>query len=89
MKKHLIGDTVKVTWVSSDVTPSAIVCSVFNGSEVLVDSGTMTSSGNGHYYYLHTVPDTAGFYVAQTLATINGDPYKRRVKYQAQRQEVD
>jgi len=89
MKQHLIGDTIKVTWINSGVTPTSLICTVYTGSETLVDSGAMTSSGNGHYYFNHTVSSLQGFYVAETLASINGDPYKRRVKFKAVLDEVD
>lgn len=88
-KQFLIGDTFAVSWINSGITPTAIHYAVYNGSETLVDSATMTSSGNGHYYGLHTVPNSPGFYVAQTLATIGGKPYKRREKYEAVTYEVD
>lgn len=87
--KFLIGDTIQVTWVDSGTTPSAIHFAVYNGSETLVDSATMTSSGNGHYYGFHTVPNSTGNYVVQTKATIDGDPYKRVVNYKAVSGEVD
>ena len=83
MKRYLIGDTIRLTWVSSDITPSTIIANVFDSSETLVDSGSMTSSGNGHYYFEHTISDTPAFYVSQTLATINGKPYKNRTRFQA------
>jgi len=89
MKRHLIGDTIQVTMVNSGVTPSTINCAVYDGSETLVDSGSMTSSGNGHYYFDHTVINTPGFYVAQTLAMINSKPYKNRIRFQAILAEVD
>lgn len=89
MQKKLIGDTVQVTWISSGQTASAIHCAVYNGSETLVDSATMSDSGNGHYYHYHTVPNSIGFYVAETVATIGGKPYRRRVKYKAVEGEVD
>lgn len=89
LKKHLIGDTIQITHINSGITPSAIVCAVYDGDETLVDSGTMTSSGNGHYYYNHTVINTPGFYVAETLSTISGNPYKNRIKFKAIKGEVD
>lgn len=89
IKRQLFGDTVQVTWIDSGISPSSIICAVYDGGEVLVDSGSMTSSGNGHYYFNHTIPDTPGYYVAETLATINALPYKRRVKYQVVLEQVD
>lgn len=89
IKQYLIGDTFPIVWINSGITPSAIIMSVYNGNETMVDSVSMTSSGNGHYFALHTVPDTPGFYVAETLAIINGKPFKRRQKYEAVTYEVD
>jgi len=89
MKKHLIGDTIQITWVNSGITPSDLYCATYTGSETLVDSGTMVSSGNGHYYHDHTISSLEGYYVSETLATINGKPYKNRIKFKAVTGEVD
>ena len=88
IKKHLIGDTIQVTMINSGVTPSTAIAGIFNEADTLVDSGSMTSSGNGHYYRDFTIPDTVGFYVAETLATINGKLYKNRKRFQAVKGEV-
>lgn len=87
-KKHLIGDTIQITMINSGVTPTSAVASVFDKGETLVGSGAMVSSGNGHYYYDFTVPNTQGFYVAETLVMINSKPYKNRRRFQAVRGEV-
>ncbi len=89
IQKKLVGDTIEISWVSSGVSPSDIYCAVYNGSETLVDSATMISSGNGHYYHLHTIPNSEGFYVAETLATVSTKPYGRRIKFKAIKGEVD
>lgn len=89
IKRFLIGDTVEVSWINSGITPSAIHYAAYNGSETLVDSASMTSSGNGHYFGLHTVPNTPGFYVVYTTATIAGKPFRRAAKYEAVTYEVD
>jgi len=88
IKQHLIGDTIQVTMINSGVSPSAVQANVYDETETLVGSGAMVSSGNGHYYYDFTIPDTASFYVAETLATINGKPYKNRKRFQAIKSEV-
>lgn len=85
----LCGDTIKIRWVNSGVTPSAIIAAAYTGSETIVDSATMVSSGDGHYYHLHTIPNTPGYYVAQTLATISGKPYKNRTAYRAVLMDVN
>ncbi len=89
VQDFLCGDTIKIRWINSGVTPASLSATAYNGSEVLVDSGAMTSSGDGHYYYLHTVPNTPGYYVTQTLATISGKPYKNRTKYRAVLEDVN
>ena len=89
MFKGLIGDTIQVTWINSGTTPSPIIAAVYNGSDTLVDSGAMTSSGNGHYYRDYTLPNTVGMYVAQTIGTINSNPYKNRVRFKAVKGEAD
>jgi hypothetical protein len=85
----LCGDTIKVRWINSGVTPTTLIGAVYTGSETLVDSSAMVSSGDGHYYHLHTVPNTPGYYVAQTLATISGKPYKNRTAYRAVLKDVN
>lgn len=85
----LCGDTVKIRWINSGITPTAIIGAVYTGSETIVDSAVMVSSGNGHYYHLHTVPNTPGYYVAQTLATISTKPYKNRLAYRAVLMDVN
>ncbi|MHB1099293.1 MAG: hypothetical protein ACYCZR_07030 [Burkholderiales bacterium] len=85
----LCGDTVKIRWINSGVTPTTLIGAVYTGSETIVDSAAMVSSGDGHYYHLHTVPNTPGYYVAQTLATISGKPYKNRAAYRAVIRDVN
>lgn len=89
MKNFLIGDTIKFTWVSSGVVPSSIYAAIFDGNESLVNSASMVSSGNGHFYSLYTVSDSAGFYVSEMKAIVNSKPYKKRVRFQAVLEEVD
>lgn len=88
MKEFDVGDTFQVTWINSNVTPTDIHYTVHDGSESLVDSGTMISSGNGHYYGFHT-PNSFGFFTVRTVATIAGLPFKRSEKFKAILVEVD
>lgn len=85
----LCGDTIKIRWINSGVTPTTLIAAAYTGSETIVDSAAMVSSGDGHYYHLHTVPNTPGYYVAQTLATISGKPYKNRTAYRAVLKDVN
>jgi hypothetical protein len=87
----LCGDTIKIRWIDSGVSPSSIIGAVYTGSETIVDSAAMVESGSGlgHYYHLHTVPNTPGYYVIQTLATISGKPYKNRAQFRAVLKDVN
>mgnify|MGYP001613287556 CR=1 FL=1 len=89
IQDFLCGDTVKIRWINSGITPTTIIATAYTGAETLVDSGAMVSSGNGHYYFLHTIPNTPGYYVAQTLATISSKPYKNRSQYRAVLKDVN
>ncbi|HKJ88812.1 MAG TPA: hypothetical protein VKA48_09925 [Gammaproteobacteria bacterium] len=89
IKRALVGDTVRFTWVNSGTTPGALHLALYDGAETLVSSQTMASSGNGHYYADVTLPDTPGFYVGETFALVDGKDYKRRVKVRAVLGEVD
>lgn len=89
LKDYLCGNTIKIQWVNSGVSPSAITAKTYTGSESVVDSAAMTDSGNGHYYHLHTIPDTPGYYVVETIATIASKPYKNRERYRAILEDVN
>jgi len=89
IKEYLVGNTIQATWVNSGVTPTAIHVAIYDGDETLVDSATMSSSGNGHYYYDHTIPNTPGFYAMYYEATINGNPFRNQDKYKALLEQVD
>jgi hypothetical protein len=71
------GDTRQFVWISSGTAPTSIYAAIFTGSETLVSSASMTSSGNGHYYANVTLPLSLGMFSAQTGATVSGKPYKR------------
>ena len=89
MKDVTIGGTVRFTWVSSGTTPSSICAAVYNGSESLVHSESMVSSGSGHYYLDYTVPGSLGYYAVELSANINSNPYKRRLKVKVIAGDVD
>lgn len=89
MDKFLFGDTKKLTWISSGTTPTLIYSTIFDGNESSVNSSTMTSSGNGHYYANMTLPNTPGFYVRETYAWVNSFPYRNRERFKVIKSEVD
>lgn len=88
MKRVLVGDTFKQTWISSGTTPSVISAGIRDGEEAVVSSGSGVSSGNGHFYRT-TLVSTPGYYVAEWKATISGSPYIRRLRFRAVLSEVD
>jgi len=81
--EHLIGNTVKVTWVSSGANPTDVSLRIFDKDATLVSSSTMTESGSGvgHFYHFQTLPDSPGSYVAETLAVIGSKNYKKRIRF--------
>lgn len=87
--EFVCGDTRLIRWVDSGALPSSITAKVFTGSETVVDSSVMVSSVSGqsslmgHYYHLHTVPSTPGWYTAETTAVISGKTYKNRTPFRA------
>lgn len=84
----IAGTTIRVTWVSSGVTPSPIVSNLLTGSDTLVSSASAQSSGNGHYFALHDVPTSGGWYVNRWLAVIGVNTYQHRQLVRSQRLEV-
>lgn len=85
----LIGDTVKFTYVDSGTTFSPITFKLYDGSESVVNSGTLASSGNGHYYRNEVMPNTPGLYVGEMVGWVNSYPYPRRVGVRLMTEEVD
>lgn len=84
----LVGDTFKQTFVASGTIPSVINAAIIDGNENIVSSGTGVNSLNGHFYRNVKV-NTPGYYISQWVATINGLPYKRRLRFRAELNEVD
>ena len=87
--KRLTGGTIKVTWVNSSVVPGIINLSVFTGSETLISSAAMVSSGGGHFYATYTLPTSPGYYSVRTEAFIDGNPWPNRRKVKAVAGDVD
>jgi len=88
LKRVLVGDTFKQTFVNSGSSANPIIASIISGSETIISSGTAVDSGNGHYYRQALVI-APGYYVSQWEATISGNPYKRRKRFKAVLSEVD
>lgn len=84
----LVGDTFKQTFIASGTDPSLISAAIISGTETVVSSGLGVNSLNGHFYR-NTSVNTPGYYVSEWKATINGLPYKRRLRFKAILGEVD
>lgn len=89
VKRTLPGNTLRLKWISSGTTVSSVGFSVYTGSETAIDSGTLTSSGGGHYYAHHTTPNTPGYYAVEFVANVGSQTYKRRSVYRVVLEEVD
>lgn len=83
------GSTLKVTWVSSGVTPGSIVTRLIDGTETLVASATGVSSGNGFYYGLLSIPNTDTTYINEWFAFIGANTYVSRQLVHAHRLRVN
>ncbi len=82
--RYLVGDTIRISWINSGVIPEEIYTSISNEDAMLVSSGAMISSGNGHYYFPFFVPDSGPqFYSALTTSVINSYTYRRCIRFQA------
>lgn len=89
VREFLIGDTIQFKWISSGANVSSITAALFDGSETLVNCGTMTSSSNGFYYKYTQLPNSSGYYIGEMRATIGGNEYVRRVPLKIIDLEVD
>lgn len=83
------GSTIKLTWVNSGVTPSSIQSRLIDGTETIVSTVAGTSSGNGFYYGLHTIPNSDAWYVNEWFAYIGTNTYVSRQLVHAHRLRVN
>ena len=92
--RALVEDTVRATWVSSGtavncgISAALITSSGDPPTEVLVSSDTATDSGNGHYFRDITLPNTAGWYLVEWRATVDGATFKDRDRFRVITGEV-
>lgn len=89
MKRLQTGTTRQVFWINSDTVPTNMLFNLIDGAETVITSAPMVSSGNGHYYYDMTVPDSEGYYTAQVTCTIGLKPYKNKTPFRAVLEEVN
>ena len=90
--RYEAGDTIQFTWVDSSISAiDGSSMSIIDGSEAVLVESTLTSSGNGHYYYDFTIPNSfaGASYVMKSCVTIGGKPYVRSEKFKVISVEVD
>lgn len=77
------------TLINSGATVSPVSFQLLSGSETLISSVSGQSSGNGHYYGLHSLPSSEGWYIGQAIGVINANTYVVRQPVRARALEVD
>lgn len=87
--RFLPGTTIEIQHVSSGNTFDSSSYNVFNDVGSSIASGALTSSGNGFYYAAVLTNSLPGYYVAESIAVVNGLPYKKRKRFEVGLLEVD
>ena len=85
----IAGSSLRATFRATGVTASPILSTLYSGSETLVSSVTGVSSGNGYYYAMHLMPNSAAWYVNKWFAFISPDTYVAMQYVRARKPEVD
>lgn len=85
----IAGTTLRTTWVSSGMVPTTILSSIRSGSETLVHSIAAVASGDGHFFALHPVPTSGGWYINEWIAILASNTYVDRQLIRSQRLEVE
>jgi hypothetical protein len=83
------GTTLRATWISSGTTVSSVYSTLLSGSESIVNTATPVDSGDGHFFAIHPIPTTPGWYVNEWIALIAANTYVDRQFIRAIRPEVD
>lgn len=86
------GDTFQITWVDCSITAvDDSLYEMIDGSETVVNTGSLASSGNGRFYADFTIPSSwvKGYYVSRTTVTVGGLPYTRSERFKVTVIEVD
>jgi hypothetical protein len=87
--ERIAGTTFMQTVVNTGGTISPLSFQLISGSETLVNSAAGVSSGNGHYYALHLLPNSEAWYIGQMIGVINTNTYVARQMIRARALEVD
>lgn len=85
----IAGTTLKLTWVTSGATVLPITSVLIDKTEAVVSSTAGVSSGNGHYYALHLLPNSTQWYVNEWFGFVNPSTYVSRQLVHAERLRVN
>lgn len=89
VKNTIAYTTERVTWVSSGAVAGTIASTLRDRNETLVSSMAATSSGNGAYYALMTMPGSSCWLVNEWVTVINANTYVQRQFLHVLTLEVD
>lgn len=92
MQQIELGSTKKFTWINSGATVTAQLSLIRTGSETIINTVSLTDSGNGHWFSLHTFlvgTFAPGYYSQEFRMTIGGNPYNARQRFRLIQTEVD
>lgn len=85
----IAGTTLRATWASSGTTPSAMQSLLIDRGETIVSTASPVDSGNGHWYAVHRVPTTPGWYINEWRSVILTNTYTDRQFIKSVWPEVD
>jgi len=85
----IAGTTIRLTWTNTGVTPSIITSALITGSETCISSLAAVASGDGHFFALHSVPTSGGWFINEWRAIIASNTYVDRQLVKSIRLEVD
>ncbi len=91
--RHIeIGTTKKFTWVASSTTVTTGYSAIRDGLEAIINTVSLTDSGNGHWFSLHSFLATTyaiGYHTQTFHMTIGGNPYNNPQRIKLIMTEVD
>lgn len=87
--ERIAGTTLRATWISSGTAVSSIYSILRDSEEAIVNTATPVDSGNGHFFAIHPIPTSAGWYVNEWVAIVAANTYIDRQFVRSIRPEVD
>lgn len=87
--REFVGSTLRATFVCSGATVSPLWSNLIDRAGAVVSSAAAVSSGNGHYYTQHSLPNSAQWMVAKWSGVIDSSTYVRFALVNVRNMEVD